>query len=298
MLASVSSSLFVCLFFPPQYFSCSFICIMPFSPWLPLCVCIYELGIYSMSLSLVRLALFSRCLVWLSDAVVIIIWTRSSRNVPCVGFVNPLIVVESWFVLDCLWVGLTFKLTDFEYQPPMQCPICCTGLDLTKQNYLQRIMVSVRLPLDLSLIKLIGLCSDVVWSFPPSILVLEHLGRDFHAGQYQMRPVTGPGLPGRSYKAIQDLWLPLISLGICRRIQATYRGHHPPVKSLGKFSVRGKAPWNSTPSAGYLLGSVLKEPLVYMSCMRQVLNHQTHQVDTNSKLASVMGLRPLSKNHR
>lgn len=64
------------------------------------------------------------------------------------------------------------------------------------------------------LVELIGSCSDMVRE---GVLDLEPLGRDSRAGQYQMLPMTHPGLPVWSYKTIHILWFPLLGLGVQRR---------------------------------------------------------------------------------
>ena len=65
--------------------------------------------------------------------------------------------------------------------------------------------------------KLIGFCSDVIWSWPLVVSVLGPLGRESGASQCHMRPVTGPGLPVWSYKVIHSLGLCLLGLGLCTK---------------------------------------------------------------------------------
>lgn len=83
------------------------------------------------------------------------------------------------------------------------------------------------------------------------VLLLGPLGRDFHIGEGQLLPVTGPRTRGRSYKVI---WL-FDSFAGSGRIG---RGHIenisqlPPVQGLGQVSKRHKAPQAVLPPIDYL----------------------------------------------
>lgn len=60
--------------------------------------------------------------------------------------------------------------------------------------------------------ELIILCSDVILSLPPAMLVVVVLGRDSGDGQYQDLSVTSSGQRVCSYKGIQSSWLTLLGL--------------------------------------------------------------------------------------
>lgn len=57
---------------------------------------------------------------------------------------------------------------------------------------------------------------------PLGIFILLPLGREFCAGQCQMLPVTGHGLPVRNYKAMHSLLLTQLGLSARGRGQAVY----------------------------------------------------------------------------
>ena len=78
-----------------SYGACFFVA--PF--WLPLCVCFYVLGRSAMTPSLCAIALCSRCPVGSSDSVSLITWAGCSRNVCCVGYEDPPIIIEFWLLL-------------------------------------------------------------------------------------------------------------------------------------------------------------------------------------------------------
>ena len=65
------------------------------------------------------------------------------------------------------------------------------------------------------------------------MLVLEPLGKDFGADQYQTLLMTCSGLPVLNYKVIYSLWLPLLGLGVNGSGQAAHQGWFPPVPIMG-----------------------------------------------------------------
>ena len=85
--------------------------------WLPLCVCFCVLGRSVVSPSLGRVALCSRCPMGHNRAVSLIMLVEWSRSVPCVAYVIPPIVVESWLLLAHIWVGLTLRMAGCEDWP-------------------------------------------------------------------------------------------------------------------------------------------------------------------------------------
>lgn len=109
---------------------------------------------------------------------------------------------------------------------------------------------------------------------------------------------NSPGLRVWSYQAIHSLCLPLLNLDEHGRGQAVYQDQLPLALSwrLGQQSL--KAP----PTTGCLLGSVTRRA----SGSIQVVWHRfsmspsvrasvVHQIDTDSNLLTMMGLRPLRK---
>lgn len=65
------------------------------------------------------------------------------------------------------------------------------------------------------------------------MLVLGLLRRGSHIGQDQPLPVTSPGLPSRSYKAIRDWSLLVLDLELHERGHAANRGQLLPILGLG-----------------------------------------------------------------
>lgn len=69
------------------------------------------------------------------------------------------VVIESQLLLDHLCVGSTLRLADSETQPPTQRAGCCAVLsvDSPKQRWCCQ-----HLPVDVLLVKLLGLCSAII----------------------------------------------------------------------------------------------------------------------------------------
>lgn len=118
-------------------------------------------------------------------------WHRFLNHLSWVLLEWPPFVIEPWFLLACLCMALTLRLTDCD-DPYGEC---CAGIDHTNWNSpRQGCGTCQALSVDMLLVKLIRFSSDVVWSWPLDVLVL---------GQCQMLPVTGPWQPAWSYKVIQ-----------------------------------------------------------------------------------------------
>lgn len=88
---------------------------------------------------MVALYSISRCFAGLSGAVFLITWARCSRNYSDVDYMNPPDVVESWLLLPCQCVRLTFWLADYVDQPWPQYISCSVRTDPTNQNFPQKI---------------------------------------------------------------------------------------------------------------------------------------------------------------
>ena len=94
------------------YFYLDHVSLSLHSGCLSMCFCL--LGRSAMSPGLGVMASCSRCLLGLSIVVSLITWTRCSRNVPCVGYMSYFVVADSRLLLGHPWVGLTFRLTEYE----------------------------------------------------------------------------------------------------------------------------------------------------------------------------------------
>ena len=98
--------------------------------WLPLCVCFYTLARSTMTSSVPLVTFCSRCPMRPSGAVPLITWAGCSRNVPCVDYVGPRLI------LSHSSQELTLRLGDFEAEPQPQHASCYAGADHMKQNHL------------------------------------------------------------------------------------------------------------------------------------------------------------------
>lgn len=74
----------------------------------------------------------------------------------------------------------------------------------------------------------------------PGLLVLEPLERVSHIAYGQLLPVTSPGPPGRSYKAISGWSLLVLDMEACRRDYTVKLGQTLLVPGLGCSE---KVPW-------------------------------------------------------
>ena len=139
----------------------------------------------------------------------------------------------SWFLLSCLSMKLTLSLTDWGLTHTSVYELLC-------RCWLHEVEFASAwsgaywdLPLDLPLVKLIGFCSDVFWSWSLGVFVVGSFGRDFVASLHQTLPVTSPEQHVWSYKVIHSLWLPLLSLSVWGKDQAAYQGQFSPALVLG-----------------------------------------------------------------
>ena len=139
-------------------------------------------------------------LVGPSGAVYLITWTGGCKNVPCVDYVDPPVVIVSYLLLAHLCMRLTLRLADCEDQSMR----CCAGAEITSAMS----CTCQNCPLDMTFVKLIGSCFDVVWSWPLVVLVLGLLGGSLVQGC--VRRCLWFSL-GNLFGAISDhsLWLPL-----------------------------------------------------------------------------------------
>ena len=128
------------------------------------------------------MALCNRCHVGLNVTVSLVTWARCSRNVLHVGYINPIVVVESWLLLVHLWFGLNVGLADYKDRPPTTVQGLCRDLSHEAEFDPAGSGACQDLPLGVPLMNLIGLCSDVVWIPPPGMLVLGLLGMVLVAG--------------------------------------------------------------------------------------------------------------------
>ena len=153
----------------------------------------------------------------------LITWAVCSENVPCV-FVGPPVVSSlgcCWPI--CVWGQPSGWLTVIS-MPTTVYKLLCRCWPHEVEFASERSGACWNLPFDMLLVKLIGSCSDVLWSWPLRMLVLEPLERDFGAGKCQMLPVTSSGQSVWCYKAIHSVWLPLLGLSVYRKDQATHQG--------------------------------------------------------------------------
>ena len=163
-----------------SYFGCLFVCEFFF--------CILSWSIMTPSLSSV--SLYSGHLVRSSGSLLDHL-NICSRNIPFVGYMGTPIVIESWLLLTHSYIWSTLKLSDCEERLWPQCMSCCSGCWLKEAEFVSTGSgVCQYLPLNMLLMKLIGSCSDIVWSWPLGVLVLGPLVRDCGANQCQM--VTSP----------------------------------------------------------------------------------------------------------
>lgn len=186
-----------------------------------------------MSPSLGRVALRSRCPVG-PKGTVSFTWARCSRCIPCVGYVSPPAIAESWLLLALPWMGSTIRLVRCEDWPQPQCASCCAKADPTKQNSPQQGRKPVRASLWVYCLQFKA-SHQVCWFLGPH-------RRDSGTSQCQTLPVTSPGLSVRSHKANYSWHLPVLGLGTHGRGQAVYPDWLPPGLGLGQVSKRLKAP--------------------------------------------------------
>ena len=147
-------------------------------------------------------ALCSRCFVGPSDIDSLITWVGCSKNVPCVGYVDPFVVIESWLLLAYSCVGSTFSLDECEAQPWPVCELLCRCWPHV-QNSSQQGLVSPKISL--------WVCQRI--SLDPALVLFVAgygvclfgaSGRNFCADQCPTLPVTGPGQPVWRYKVIHN----------------------------------------------------------------------------------------------
>lgn len=74
-------------------------------------------------------------------AVSLIICVEYSQNVPCVDYVSPFVVFESWLLLVHSWMRLIFRLAHCEVKLQPQHVSCCAGTNHMKQNMPQQGLV-------------------------------------------------------------------------------------------------------------------------------------------------------------
>ena len=109
------------------------------------------------------------------------------------GFCWWSLPINSWLLLAHSCMGLTFRVTDWDYRQS-QWMSCCTDADHTKGAFTSAGSGAYQdLPSDVPLVELIGSYSDVAWSSPLDMLVLGLLGKHSGAGQCQTLTVTWSG---------------------------------------------------------------------------------------------------------
>ena len=133
-----------------------------------------------------------RCPVGSSGAVPSITWAGCCRNVPCVGYVCPSIVIESPLLLACLCMGSTLRLPDWEAQLQPLHVSWCARADHSKKNFPQQDLVPAQI--------FFWMCC--LWSFQillwcclkmaPGCVGSGPLGRNFGVDQCKMLPVSAP----------------------------------------------------------------------------------------------------------
>ena len=146
-----------------------------------------------MSLKLVRIALWQRCLVGLSSTIFQIIWAPCSRNVSR-GLWAP-----SW----CSWVLNLLallclelvRLAAYKGKPGSPYVSHCAGAVPEVELFLAVSGAFQNHPLGVLLVWLIELSSGVLWSPLVFVLVLSPLGWGSGTSQCQMLPITGLRLP-------------------------------------------------------------------------------------------------------
>lgn len=120
-----------------------------------------------------------------------------SKNVPCVCYMVPPVIIECGFLLACPCVGLTLTLANTEVQFPTQCISCCAGADHTMQNSSQQFGTR-GLPVDMLPVKLIWILFCCL-NLATGCLGSGSLWKNSGAGQYQTLSVNGPGQPLCTY---------------------------------------------------------------------------------------------------
>lgn len=80
------------------------------------------------------------------------------------------------------------------------------------------------------------------------------------ASQFQVLPLTGPGLPMWSYKMIQCLWLLLLGLDVPQKIQAAHQYLLPPTLSSETGEQKAQVTQRATSTCWHLLSSVTEKP--------------------------------------
>lgn len=154
-----------------------------------------------MSASLDRLAFYSRCPVWPIGVVSLITKVRCSRNVPCIGYMSPPVVVQFCLLLAHLihgwgwhsgWLTMRTNCNHSE-QTAVQ------KLTLSSEINPSRVCCLQDLSLGVLLVKPTRSCSTVVWNAEVAVLALACRGRDSSACHCQMLSLHGPGLPLWSY---------------------------------------------------------------------------------------------------
>lgn len=110
-----------------------------FSLWLPVWQPgFYVLGRFSRTPILGRVVLYCSCSVGPSGTISLITKCGCSNNVSCMCCVGPPVIMKSWLLLACSFVGLTPRLADSKVQPPTQCAGCYVGASHMKWNLPQQ----------------------------------------------------------------------------------------------------------------------------------------------------------------
>ena len=148
-----------------------------FSPhfgWVPVFV-FMVLCRFAMSSGLGKVALYCRYPRRPSGTVSLFTWAGCSSDASCVC---PPIVVEPRLLLTCHWVGLTLRLTSCEAWPWLLWTSWCAGLTPASLGWLcLGCVASSGFPQVCHFEWWFEWFSGVFWSQPPSMLVLEPLGR-------------------------------------------------------------------------------------------------------------------------
>ena len=179
-------------------------------------------------------------------------WAQCSRNVPCVGYVNLLLELSldfcwpfhAWGELSG-WLTVRINLHD-NVRAAVQMPIRRSRI------HPSRIWCLLRSPFGCATCEANWILLLCFWSWPVSVLVLGTLGRDSGADECQMLPVTGPGWPVWSYKAIHGLWIPLLDLIVHGKDQVAHQGWLSPTPGTGAGQQKSQRILRSAPTCFHL----------------------------------------------
>lgn len=188
---------------------------------------------------------------WLIGTAFLIICARFSRNVHCVDYVSPPVIVECWLLLINSCEVLTLWLADSEGWPWLQCMICYVGADSMKWILLSKIWL---LPRSLFLCTACGAKQVMLWCGlkPATGCAGSRALWETLWCMFMSDAICNSSWDVWSYEAIYAWCLPLLGLGVHENVQGACQGWLPPISSIWKYSKRSKAPKYLPLPANYL----------------------------------------------